>query len=418
MRHPLRFLQVTTFYPPYSFGGDGVYVEGLARLLADAGHSVDVVHCVDAYRLLHPAPPPLPARPHPGVAVHALESGVGWLSPLLTHATGWPVLKSARIREILERRRWDVVHFHNVSLLGPGVLTRVPRDADLVTLYTTHEHWLVCPTHVLWKFNRRPCERPQCLRCTALAGRPPQLWRYTRLLERACAHVDRFVAPSRAAAAMHAARGFRYPMTHLPNFVERADADWRRPPPRPHARPYFLYVGRLEAVKGVQTLVDAWRGITEWDLLVAGTGTLEAALRRAAGDDPRVRLLGAIPSDRLGPLYAHALGCIVPSLGHEVFPLVVLEALSRKVPVVARDFGALGEVAGESGGALLFRDEAGLRAALARLAASPALRAELGERGYRTFVERWSPEAHLRGYLALIDDVAREKRLAGSAAAR
>jgi glycosyltransferase involved in cell wall biosynthesis len=415
---PLAFLHLTTFYPPYSFGGDGIYVEGLARLLADAGHAVDVVHCVDAYRLLHPAAPPLPARPHPGVTVHALESRAGWLSPLLTHVTGSPVLKTSRLREILERRPWDVVHFHNISLLGPRVLTLVPRDADVVTLYTTHEHWLVCPTHVLWKFNRRPCERPQCLRCTALAGRPPQLWRYTRLLERASARVDRFLAPSRAVAAMHAARGFGRPMAHLPHFVERADEDWRRPPPRPHDRPYFLYVGRLEAVKGVQMLVDAWRGIAEWDLLLAGAGSLENALRRAAGDNPRVRWLGAVPRERLGALYVHALGCVVPSLGHETFSLVVLEALSRKVPVVARDFGALGEVAAESRGALLFRDEAGLQAALARLAASPALRTELGERGYRTFEERWSPEAHLRGYLALIEDVAREKRLAASAAAR
>ena len=417
MSPPLAFLHLTTFYPPYSFGGDGVYVEALARLLADAGHSVDVVHCVDAYRLLHPAAPPLPARSHPGVTVHALRSGGGALSPLLTHATGAPGLKRARIREVMTRRRWDVVHFHNISLLGPGVLTLMPACPDTVTLYTAHEHWLVCPTHTLWKFNRRPCERATCLPCIALAGRPPQLWRYTGLLERACAGVDRFVAPSRAVAALHAARGFSPPMARLPNFAARADADWRHPPPPAHPRPYFLYVGRLEVLKGVQALVEAWRSITEWDLVVAGGGTLEASLARAAAGNPRVRLLGAVPPERLGPLYAHALACIVPSLGHEVFPLVVLEALSRKVPVVARDFGALGEVASESGGALLFRDDGELKAALARLASSPALRAELGERGYRTYDERWSPEAHLRGYLALIEDVARDKRLAASGAA-
>jgi glycosyltransferase involved in cell wall biosynthesis len=319
------------------------------------------------------------------------------------------------LRRLLGERRFDVVHFHNVSLLGPGALTLVPPDAGVATLYTTHEHWLVCPTHVLWKHDRRPCDRPRCLPCVTLARRPPQLWRYTGLLERACAHVDRFLAPSRTVAATHAARGFTRPMTHLPGFVERADDDWRDPPPRPHPAHYFLYVGRLEALKGVAALVEGWRDLP-WDLLIAGTGTLEPALRKAVADRPRVRLLGAVAPDRLGALYVHALACIVPSVGHEVFPLVVPEALSRKTPVIARDFGALGEVAAESGGALLFRDDAELRAALHRIAGSPELRAALGERGYRTVVERWSPEAHLEAYLALIDDVLREKRAAAAPA--
>lgn len=409
MSRPLAFLQLTTFYPPYSFGGDGVYVEHLARLLAGAGHEVDVVHCVDAYHVLHPGPPPVTPRPDPGVTVHGLRSAWGRLSPLLTYATGTSALKTAAIRALLARKRYDVVHFHNISLLGPRVLTLVPRDPGILTLYTMHEHWLVCPTHVLWKYGRRPCEHPDCVSCTILAGRPPQLWRFTGMLERACARVDRFVAPSRAVAETHAARGFHGPMAVLPNFSERADDDWRRPPPRPHGRPYFLYVGRLEMLKGIHTLVDAWRAVTEWDLLVAGTGSLEGPLRRKSTDNPRVRFLGTVPPDRLGPLYANAIALVIPSVGHESFPLVLLEALARKVPVIAHDFAALGEVAAESGGALLYRDEADLQAALARLASSPALRTELGERGYRTFDERWSPQAHLERYLALITEVARAK---------
>ena len=95
---------------------------------------------------------------------------------------------------------------------------------------------------------------------------------------------------------------------------------------------------------------------------MAGGGSLEAPLARAAAGNPRVRLLGVVPRDRLGALYAHARACVVPSRGHEVFPLVVLEALSRKVPVIARDFGALGEVAAESGGALLFGSDDELKA--------------------------------------------------------
>ncbi len=46
---PLRICMVTTFYPPYNFGGDGIVVERLAAELADRGHHVEVIHCVDAF---------------------------------------------------------------------------------------------------------------------------------------------------------------------------------------------------------------------------------------------------------------------------------------------------------------------------------------------------------------------------------
>jgi glycosyltransferase involved in cell wall biosynthesis len=245
MSRPLRFLHLTTFYPPHSFGGDAMHIYRLSHALGDAGHHVDVIHCIDSYHLLHPGEPEIPFAGHPNVTVHGLRSGYGWLSPLLTHQTGSPYLKQRRIREILDNNSYDVMHFHNVSLLGPRVLTFEPDSGRVVKMYTTHEHWLICPTHVLWKFNSRPCEKPECLRCTIAAKRPPQAWRHTGLLARASRSVDRFVAPSRFTAEMHARRGFPQPVGHLPYFIERADRDWKHPGPRPQEKPYFLFVGRL-----------------------------------------------------------------------------------------------------------------------------------------------------------------------------
>ena len=43
---PMNFLHLTTFYPPYSFGGDAMYIYRLSHALADAGHRVDVIHCL------------------------------------------------------------------------------------------------------------------------------------------------------------------------------------------------------------------------------------------------------------------------------------------------------------------------------------------------------------------------------------
>ena len=409
MNRPLNFLHLTTFYPPYSFGGDAMYVYRLAHTLGDAGHQVDVVHCVDSYHLQHQAEPETKFADHKRVKVHGLRSGYKWLSPLLTQQTGRLLLKQKSIREVLDSKRYDVIHFHNTSLLGPEVLTLEPVQGPGVKIYTTHEHWLVCPMHVLWKFNSRPCEKPECLRCTVMAKRPPQLWRYTDVLKRASLHVDQFLAPSRFTANMHAERGFSRPVEHLPYFIDPVDDDWRSPRPRPQERPYFLFVGRLEAIKGLQTLIRLWDRVGGADLLVAGTGNYEAELRAQAGSNPSIKFLGALPQRELGALYYHALASIVPSLTYETFGMIIIESFARKTPVIVRDLGALPEVVHDSGGGFVYRTDDELLDAMSRIAGSSLLRSELGMSGYQAFVDSWSTRAHLEMYFDYLNRAAIRK---------
>jgi glycosyltransferase involved in cell wall biosynthesis len=294
-----------------------------------------------------------------------------------------------------------------MSLLGADLLrVRAPIGRP-VKIYMTHEHWLICPTHVLWKFNSRPCDRPQCLQCTLRARRPPQIWRYTGLLRRASRDVDRFVSPSRFTADMHADRGFSRPVGHLPYFIDRVDDDWRAPAARPQEQDYALFVGRLEEIKGLQTLIDAWDRVARADLLVVGTGTHEAALKQRAAGNPRIKFLGALPQRELGRLYVHAVACVVPSITYETFGIIIIEAFARKTPVIVRDLGALPEVVRESGGGFVYRTDDELVDAINRLTQQPRIRAELGERGYLAFVENWSREAHLNRYF----DVLRQSAL-------
>jgi glycosyltransferase involved in cell wall biosynthesis len=409
MSRPMNFLHLTTFYPPYSFGGDAIQLHRLAHALGDSGHHVDVVHCEDSYHLLHPGEPPVKYADHPNVKRHGLRSGYKSLSPLLTQQTGRLFLKRKVIDALLESRPYDVIHFHNISLLGPEVLSLLPSHGQAVKIYTTHEHWLVCPTHVLWKFNQAPCEKPDCLRCTIQAKRPPQLWRYTGLLDRMAKHVDQFVAPSRFTARMHAERGFSQPVAHLPNFIDRVDADWQDPAPRPQAAPYFLFVGRLELIKGLQTLIPLWNCFPKHDLLVAGTGSYEMELRAMAAGNPRIKFLGPLSQRDLGALYYHAITCIVPSITYETFGMASVEAFARKTPAIVRDLGGLPEVVHDSGGGFVYRTDDELVRAMEQLAGSPMLRNELGEKGYAGFIRSWCREAHLKSYFEYLDGAAQRR---------
>lgn len=408
MDSPLDFCMVTTFYPPYHFGGDAMYVYRLSNALARRGHSVTVVHNVDAYKVLRRGEPGGSFPHEPGVTVFPIRSSAGPVSPLVTYLTGRPGLTGRQLGEIFAAQRFDVVHFHNISLMGgPDVLAY----GDGVKLYTMHEHWLVCPMHVLWKYNRRPCEGPSCLRCTLVFKRPPQLWRYTNLLERRLDHVDVFFSPSRFTAEKHRERGFTREIRHLPYFVpDPAPATAGSPP---GTRQYFLFAGRLERLKGLQTVIDAFRRYDGADLVVAGDGDFEPELRRQAAGLGHVRFLGRVHPEELGALYRGALAVLVPTVGYEVFPFVALEALSQGVPVIARDRGGQAEAVAVSGGGLTYRTETELVDAMERLRVNPALRGELGARGRAAWLEHWSEESHLQTYLATIEDA----RLgAGSAA--
>jgi len=405
MNSQLRFLLLNTFYPPYSFGGDAIYVWRLANALASDGHLVDVLHCADSYELLAGPPSASSLPSHRNVSVYPLRSYPRALAPIAAHQTGFPLGRGKQITDAMRYKHYDVIHFNNISMFGPGIL-RTNSAPGTVKLYTVLEYWLVCAQHTLWKFDHRTCDRAQCLQCVVRAHRPLQLWRYTNLIDRMAAMVDRFLAPSEAVARIHAQRGFGYPMESLPLFTEVPNGDALAGLVRPIDQPYFLFVGRLEAIKGPQTLLAAWRSRPGADLVIVGDGTLMSQIKGWVGTDPRIHLMGHLAQPELSRFYHHAIACIVPSLFEEPFGLTAIEALAHRTPVIAHRVGGLQEIVEESAGGILYDTNDELNEAMNKLLADRALRDELGERGYRACIERWSRPAHLRRYYRIIEEVA------------
>ena len=118
----LRIVMFTTFYPPYSFGGDAIGVQRMARALAARGHRVTVVHDEDSYLVLGGSAPVSTPRAD-DVQRIGLRSKNGFLSNLLTQQTGRPVIHAPRIRRLLDDIRPDIIWYNNTSLVGgPGLL--------------------------------------------------------------------------------------------------------------------------------------------------------------------------------------------------------------------------------------------------------------------------------------------------------
>jgi D-inositol-3-phosphate glycosyltransferase len=178
--------------------------------------------------------------------------------------------------------------------------------------------------------------------------------------------------------------------------------------------PLLLYVGRLQPIKGLETLLEAMARLPAATLLIiggdqdepdSGHGVRLRAHAAALGLDGRVRFLGAQPQRRLRLFYAAADATVMPSY-YESFGMVALEAMACGSPVVASRVGGLTTTIqdGVTGHLVPEGDPAALAERLGGLLADPDARARLGREAARWAAEhRWPcvAEAVCRMYSTL-----------------
>ena len=317
-----------------------------------------------------------------------------------------PFFKSDALKEVLDDPATDVIHFHNISLVGgPGVLG-LGANRRAARIMTAHEHWLICPMHLLWKYDRKACDAPDCVSCCLKGRRPPQAWRATRAIERGLRQLDALIFPEPAqlwksiagAESARTCRSSTFPISCLT--IGRTAS--RTSPPDALERPYLAAAGRLVKMKGFQRLIPLMRYLPEVDLRIAGTGPYEAELRALAGDLPNVRFEGLLGGPALARLFRSARAVVVPSLFPETFGYVVLEAFAVGTPVVVHEGGgALYETGFLSGGGLAYRTDTELLTAMRRMVHDHRLHDDLAARGFAVRMGEWSESEHLERYFAL-----------------
>jgi glycosyltransferase involved in cell wall biosynthesis len=152
----------------------------------------------------------------------------------------------------------------------------------------------------------------------------------------------------------------------------------------------LLYLGRLEAKKGIENLLAACAALKQtsrlaFSLTVAGSGaagyerSLHERIERLALTD-HVIMAGAVHGARKEQLLNAAGVVVVPSFT-ENFAIVVAEALAHGVPVITSKGTPWARVAEIGCGLWIDNDPASLASAIVQIAAMPL--AEMGRRGRR-----------------------------------
>lgn len=180
----------------------------------------------------------------------------------------------------------------------------------------------------------------------------------------------------------------------------------------------FTLVGRINRWKGHSVFLDAAEQLVaeleEVRFLVVGDSFLgqeeltEALDRRIASSDVlRGRMVRLPHTTEIGSIYSVTDVVVVPSIVPESFGLVAAEAMAAGLPIIASRIGALSEVVKEGRTGILVDpgDHVSLSEAMAKLAASPDLRARMGREGRRRFERRFRVERYVAEFSRTYDEL-------------
>lgn len=182
------------------------------------------------------------------------------------------------------------------------------------------------------------------------------------------------------------------PATMAPNRAAVADGRFR-----------LLFVGNLLERKGVKDLLRSFASpaIQARDIVLtmAGGGPVETYRAMAAelGVADRVTFTGWVSQDEARALMVGSDALILPAYD-EGLPLVILEALASRTPVICSPVGSIPEVLSDRQTALFVTpgDEAGIATAILTLQEQPALRRDLSEAGAALYERLFTMDAFAR----------------------
>ncbi|TVR44238.1 MAG: glycosyltransferase [Planctomycetota bacterium] len=240
-----------------------------------------------------------------------------------------------------------VLHLHNPWPLYTYDLAQAAQSVGIPVVQTLHNYRLIA-SNQRWVSDgrlRRPTTAAEQAHVSALGamhhGRLAE-WAYRRALSRLWRQnqpatalttlicLSHFQQQQVIAAGIPASR-----TTVIPNAMPD-------PGPPPNQRPageYALFVGRLDSMKGIDWLMQAWPACG-LPLTVVGDGPLAACCQGIPG----VNWLGSQPTEHVQRLMAGARLLVMASRWYEGHPLVLVEALARGLPCLVPDLGGLPEV--------------------------------------------------------------------------
>lgn len=371
----------------YPSGGDWTYVENVRRLYESQGYQVIPFSTANPKNVQVSGPSYFIDAPD-----------YKELNKNKNLANAWKAVRSsivsknalAAIDKVLADHKISIAHLHNIHhYITPAIISKL-KNAGVKILWSLHDYQIICPVNTFISHGKI-CERcitgkfyncatHTCKRDSFAASLLASIEAYYYHNRGTYNMVDAYLCPSNFLRNKFLQAGFDatklfvsnlcYDISLVDNFLQQNKSADVALSNSTKNNNYILYVGRLEDVKGIRTLINAMEG-TPITLKIAGSGGAEEEFKQLVRQKglANIEFLGFQDKPSVFGLTMNAKFVVVPSEWYENFPFSVIESFLFSKPVVGSRIGGIPELVLHEQTGLLF--EAGniseLRANLLKL---------------------------------------------------
>src|SRR3954469_3350817 len=320
--------------------------------------------------------------------------------------TLWNDESYIEIRNLIQRRRPDIVHCTNTfPLISPAVYYAA-RAENVPVVQSLHNYRLLCANGYLMREDK-PCEA-----CVGKLFAWPAVKNCCYREDRAATTVvatmqavHRTIGTWRNAVSMYVtcsefARE-KFLSAGLPNEKLVVKPNFVNPDTgiSSGAGGYAVFVGRLSPEKGIETVLAAWQGLgLSIPLKIVGDGPLADQVRFAAQNDPRIEWLGWQSLEDVLKIVGDATMLLMPSVWYEIFGRTIIESFSKGTPAIVSRLGAMAELVedGRTGFHFTAGDAGDLTEKVTRLWNDETLRNTMRGACRTEFEAKYTAEANYR----------------------
>ena len=391
----MKILLANKFY--YRRGGDCIYTMNLEKMLKEKGHEVAV------YAMQYPE--------------NEKSEWSGYWPTNMTKLDAFTRPFGARqvmkgFSRLMDDFKPDVVHLNNIHTQLSPVIAKIAHEKGSRVVWTLHDTKLVCPCYTCTRDGKWCTEcftdKKAVIRHRCMPGGLPgavigyleaQKWNKEVLQE----YVDLFLPPSKfmmdtCVEGGYSPEKFRV----LCNFIDVTKVKGLKGEEVKRLKgDYYVYLGRVNEVKGVRTLCKAAAQLDK-KLIVIGGGELLPELQKAYKDCKQIEFKGQMQWEEFMPILRGARFMVLPAEWSENNPLTVIESQSLGTPVLGARIGGIPELIEEvvSGMTFTSGDEEDLKDKIIKMFNHEFDYDAIAKNA----IERYSSEAYYEKLMALYKD--------------
>lgn len=242
----------------------------------------------------------------------------------------------------------DVVHLHNIHTQLSPIIAKIAHERGIRVVWTLHDTKLVCPCYTCMRdghwceecfTDKKAVIKHRCMPGGIIGSTigyfEAKKWNKDRLQE----YTDLFLPPSQFMMDTVVRGGYNPKKFRvLCNFIDVEKVK----DPCFDKKDYFVYLGRVNEVKGIRTLCKAANAL-HYKLIVIGDGELIPELLEQYKNSD-IEFKGHMEWNDFRPIIEGAKFMVLPSEWSENNPLTVIESQSLGTPVLGARIGGIPEL--------------------------------------------------------------------------